>query len=122
MTGLYFYDNDVVRLAKSLRPSARRELEITDLNRLYLAAGKLDVVCLGRGHAWLDTGTHESLLEAGHFIETLEKRQGFKICCPEEIAWRMGYITAAQLEALAAPLINSGYGSYLLRLLEEARS
>ena len=119
VTGLYFYDSDVVRVAKSLKPSARGEIEITDLNRHYLAAGKLDVVPLGRGHAWLDTGTHESLLEASHFIETLERRQGLKICCPEEIAWRMGYITAAQLEALAAPLKSSGYGDYLLRLLRE---
>jgi glucose-1-phosphate thymidylyltransferase len=119
VTGLYFYDSEVVRVAKSLKPSARGEIEITDLNRHYLAAGKLDVVSLGRGHAWLDTGTHESLLEASHFIETLERRQGLKICCPEEIAWRMGCIDDAQLEALAAPLRNSGYGEYLLRLLRE---
>jgi glucose-1-phosphate thymidylyltransferase len=119
ITGLYFYDNEVIRTAKSLKPSARGELEITDVNRRYLAAGKLDVVSLGRGHAWLDTGTHESLLEASHFIETLERRQGLKICCPEEIAWRMGHINAAQLEALAAPLNNSGYGKYLLGLLRE---
>jgi glucose-1-phosphate thymidylyltransferase len=119
ITGLYFYDNEVIHIAKSLRPSARGELEITDINRRYLAAGKLDVISLGRGHAWLDTGTHESLLEASHFIETLERRQGLKICCPEEIAWRMGHINAAQLEALAAPLENSGYGSYLLGLLRD---
>jgi glucose-1-phosphate thymidylyltransferase len=119
VTGLYFYDNEVVRVAKSLKPSSRGEIEITDLNCHYLAAGKLDVVPLGRGHAWLDTGTHESLLEASHFIETLERRQGLKICCPEEIAWRMGCIDDAQLEALAAPLRNSGYGEYLLRLLRE---
>ena len=119
ITGLYFYDNEVIRIAKSLKPSARGELEITDVNRCYLAAGKLDVVSLGRGHAWLDTGTHESLLEASHFIETLERRQGLKICCPEEIAWRMGHISASQLEALAAPLNNSGYGSYLLGLLRD---
>ena len=117
VTGLYFYDNEVVHIAKSLRPSPRGELEITDVNRRYLEAGKLGVVALGRGHAWLDTGTHESLLEASHFIETLERRQGLKICCPEEIAWRNAWINDAQLEALAAPLRNSGYGSYLVSLL-----
>jgi glucose-1-phosphate thymidylyltransferase len=117
VTGLYFYDNEVVHIAKSLRPSPRGELEITDVNRRYLEAGKLGVVALGRGHAWLDTGTHESLLEASHFIETLERRQGLKICCPEEIAWRNAWINDAQLEALAAPLRNSGYGSYLISLL-----
>jgi glucose-1-phosphate thymidylyltransferase len=119
VTGLYFYDDQVVRMAKSLRPSARGELEITDLNRRYLEAGKLDVVPLGRGHAWLDTGTHESLLEASHFIETLERRQGLKIGCPEEIAWHNGWIKDAQLEALAVPLKNSGYGNYLLSLLRD---
>jgi glucose-1-phosphate thymidylyltransferase len=105
--------------AKSLKPSARGELEITDLNRRYLENGTLNVVTLGRGHAWLDTGTYESLLEASHFIETLERRQGLKIGCPEEIALRKEWITPAQLRALAAPLQNSGYGSYLLSLLQE---
>ena len=119
VTGLYFYDGKVVKVAQSLHPSARGELEITDVNRHYLARGELDVVPLGRGHAWLDTGTHESLLEASHFIETLERRQGLKICCPEEIAWHKKWVNDAQLEALAAPLRNSGYGSYLLSLLRE---
>ncbi len=121
VTGLYFYDNDVVRIAKSLSPSPRGELEITDVNRAYLAAGKLRVITLGRGHAWLDTGTHESLLEASAFIATLELRQGLKICCPEEIAYRMGYIDAGQLEALARPFAGSGYGRYLLELLSDGR-
>jgi len=119
VTGLYFYDNDVVRIAKSLSPSPRGELEITDVNCAYLAAGKLKVITLGRGHAWLDTGTHESLLEASAFIATLEQRQGLKICCPEEIAYRMGYIDAGQLEALARPFAGSGYGRYLLALLSD---
>ena len=119
VTGLYFYDRDVVAMAKSLKPSPRGELEITDLNKLYLAAGKLDVVHMGRGHAWLDTGTHESLLEASQFIEIIERRQGLKICCPEEIAFRQGYIDAAQLAALAGPLKNSGYGEYLLAILKD---
>jgi glucose-1-phosphate thymidylyltransferase len=122
VTGLYFYDANVVEYAKSLKPSARGELEITDLNRIYLRNGKLKVQCFGRGMAWLDTGTHDSMLDASLFIATLEKRQGLKIACPEEVAYRMGYISAAQLESLAAPLLKSGYGSYLLQILKEAAS
>lgn len=119
VTGLYFYDAQVVELAKRLKPSARGELEITDLNRLYLEQGALRVETLGRGYAWLDTGTHESLLEASSFIGTLQARQGLMVACLEEIAWRMGYISRAQLEELAQPMKKNGYGQYLLRLAAE---
>jgi glucose-1-phosphate thymidylyltransferase len=119
VVGLYFYDNRVVEIAASLKPSARGELEITDINRAYLSRGELQVIPMGRGFAWLDTGTHESLLEAATFIETLERRQGLKIACPEEIAFRQGFISAEQLRALAAPLAKSGYGDYLLKILSE---
>ena len=117
VTGLYYYDAEVVQLARDLKPSPRGELEITDLNRLYLEAGQLNVERMGRGYAWLDTGTHDSLLEAGQFIATLEKRQGFKVACPEEIAWRNGWIDDEQLLRLAQPLEKSGYGRYLANLL-----
>jgi len=118
VTGLYFYDRQAVDLAATLKPSARGELEITDLNRLYLEAGALDVETLGRGFTWLDTGTHESLLEAAQFIHTIEKRQGLKVACLEEIAYHMGYVDAAQIERLAKPLLKNEYGQYLIRMLE----
>ena len=117
VTGLYFYDERVVDMARTLKPSARGELEITDINRIYLERGELDVRRLARGTAWLDTGTPDALLEATHFIQTLEKRQGMKVGCPEEVAWRMGWIGDADLERLAKPLLKSGYGEYLLELL-----
>ncbi|MDI9856771.1 glucose-1-phosphate thymidylyltransferase RfbA [Comamonas sp. 17RB] len=118
VTGLYFYDGQVVDMAKSLQPSPRGELEITDLNRLYLEQGQLNVQLMGRGYAWLDTGTHDSLLEAGQFIATLEQRQGLKVACPEEVAFRAGWIDAAQLEKLAQPLLKNGYGKYLMQCLK----
>jgi glucose-1-phosphate thymidylyltransferase len=121
VTGLYFYDGRAPDFAATLRPSARGELEITDLNRCYLEEGSLQLEKLGRGHAWLDTGTHESLMQAANFIETIEARQGLRVCCPEEIAYFNGWIDAAQLRALAAPLAKSGYGQYLLSLLEHGR-
>lgn len=118
VTGLYFYDSDVVEIAKSIKPSERGELEITDINRIYLERGSLSVEMMGRGTAWLDTGTHDSLIAAGQFVQTLEQRQGLKIACPEEVSWRMGWIDEAQVKTLAAPLVKSGYGKYLLDILE----
>jgi glucose-1-phosphate thymidylyltransferase len=119
VTGLYFYDGDATEIARSLTPSARGELEITDMNRSYMALERLHVEIMGRGYAWLDTGTHESLLDASQFIATIERRQGLKVACPEEIAYRMGWISAAQLAELAAPMQNNGYGQYLMRVLSE---
>lgn len=120
VTGLYFYDEDVVDIARNLKPSPRGELEITDVNRTYLERGELHVEALGRGTAWLDTGTHASLLEAGNFVHVLEERQGLKVACPEEIAWRMGYITADDVRRIATPMEKGSYGSYLMRLVAES--
>jgi glucose-1-phosphate thymidylyltransferase len=119
VTGLYFYDNKVVEIAKNLKPSARGELEITDLNRIYLESDDLHVEVMGRGMAWLDTGTHDSLIEAGSFIQTIEKRQGLKVACPEEIAYRMGFINAEQVEVMAKRYAKNGYGQYLKQMLTE---
>jgi len=119
VTGLYFYDNRVLEIAAQVKPSQRGELEITDVNRAYLAMGQLEVAVMGRGYAWLDTGTHESLLEASAFIETIERRQGLKVACPEEVAFRLGWIDADQLRTLAKPLAKTGYGRYLLRVIDE---
>lgn len=119
ITGLYFFDHDVIDIAKRIKPSARGELEITDVNNSYLTAGRLNVHTMGRGYAWLDTGTHESMLEASQFIQTIEARQGLKVCCPEEIAYRQGWIDAGQVEQLAQPLKKNAYGHYLLRMIAE---
>lgn len=119
VTGLYFYDNDVVEMAKNLKPSARGELEITDINRIYMEQGRLSVAMMGRGYAWLDTGTHQSLIEASNFIATIEERQGLKVSCPEEIAYRKGFIDAEQVKVLAEPLIKNQYGQYLLKMISE---
>jgi glucose-1-phosphate thymidylyltransferase len=119
VTGLYFYDHQVCDIAANLKPSTRGEYEITDVNAQYLALGQLEVEIMGRGYAWLDTGTHDSLLEAGQFIATLEKRQGLKVACPEEIAFRSGWICAEQLERQARPLLKNGYGQYLMKLISE---
>ena len=118
VTGLYFYDNDVVEMAKNLKPSPRGELEITDINRIYMEQGRLSVAMMGRGYAWLDTGTHQSLIEASNFIATIEERQGLKVSCPEEIAYRKGFIDAEQVKVLAQPLKKNAYGQYLLKMIE----
>jgi|SRR5690606_25140475 len=120
VTGLYFYDNNVVKIAKSLKPSPRGELEITDVNRIYLEQGNLSVAMMGRGYAWLDTGTHESLIEASNFIQTIETRQGLKVACPEEIAYRKKFINADQVRVLATPLAKNAYGQYLLKMVAKA--